>query len=192
MDCAFLGKVLERVVSIQLRSYLESNNLFPANQSAYRHHHSTETALLKVANDLLLAIDRGLEACLVLLDFSSAFDCLNHAMLFNRLETTYGISGSSLEWIKSYLCNRTQKITIRGKQSRPFSLQWGVPQGSVLGPLLFTLYTGPLCEVISSHHGIHHAIYADDTQLMLVKEQLLSASSRTAYVTSSPGHLPTT
>ena len=119
----FLDKVLERFVSIQLRSYLECNDLFPTNQSAYRHHHLTETALLKVANNLLLAADNGLEACLVLLDFSSAFDCLDHATLFERLEISYGIKGSALEWIKSYFSGRFQRVTVRGSLSQSFPLR---------------------------------------------------------------------
>ena len=87
-NLSFLGKVLEKVVARQLRDHLDEHQLFPSNQSAYRHFHSTETALLKVLNYLLLAVDKGHEAALLLLDYSAAFDTINHVILLNRLETT--------------------------------------------------------------------------------------------------------
>eukprot|EP00057_Strongylocentrotus_purpuratus_P001595 XP_001200033.2 PREDICTED: RNA-directed DNA polymerase from mobile element jockey-like [Strongylocentrotus purpuratus] len=167
----FISKVLERIVTAQLRAYLETNDLFPCMQSAYRQFHSTETALIKVYNDLLLAVDRGLEAVLVLLDFSAAFETIDHAKLMCRLRHDYGFDGKVLQWLASYLEDRHQVIVVNRVPSKAFPLPWGVPQGSVLGPLLFSLYTGPLSEVIHAHDGVMHMMYADDTQLYIVLKQ---------------------
>jgi hypothetical protein len=164
----FTFKVLERVVSSQLKSYLQENRLFADAQSAYRQYHSTETAMLRVMNDLLLALDTGHEAVLVLLDYSAAFDTINHDIFFDRLQNRYGIGGTELKWFKSYLKDRSQAVVIDKVISDTFSLPWGTPQGSVKGPLDFIMYTGPLSDVIGAHKGVQHIIYADDTQVYLV------------------------
>ena len=161
----FLGKVLERIVSSQLKVHLERSGMFPVFQSAYRNHHSTETALVKLLNDLLLAVDKGDEAVLVLLDYTAAFDTIDHSLLLQRLENEFSISGTVLEWIRSYLHSRTQRVIINDTLSASFPLICGVPQGSVVGPLLFLLYTSPLSKVIESHQGVQHVVYADDTQI---------------------------
>ena len=101
---------------------------------------------------------------LVLLDLSSAFDTINHEKLLSRLSTRYGVSGIALKWIKSYLSNRTQKVLIDGVYSDPTPLTTGVPQGSVLGPLLFTLYMAPVGDIMQKH-GLSYHFYADDTQI---------------------------
>ena len=163
----FLSKVMERIVSSQLRNYLQDSELFPAMQSAYRENHSTETALLKVYNDILLALDKGQEAILLLLDYSAAFDTISHERMIRLFRQKYGIGGTVLSWLKSYLVNRKQIIIVNGEVSEEFPLHYGVPQGSVMGPLAFALYAGPLGDVISSHRGVNHMIYADDTQLYI-------------------------
>ena len=163
----FLGKVLERIVTTQLKSHLDRLGMLPTHQSAYRNHHSTETALIKVLNDLLLAVDRGDEAVLILLDYSAAFDTINHELLLHRLEHEFLITGTVLEWIRSYLLNRSQRVLINDTSSTTFPLICGVPQGSVIGPLLFLLYTSPLSKVIAAHQCIRHAMYADDTQIYI-------------------------
>ncbi len=167
-NLSFISKVLERIVAAQLKTYMQSNNLFSDAQSAYRRYHSTETALLRVQNDLLLAIDQGQEAVLVMLDYSAAFDTIDHGVLYKRLQDKYGIGGTVLKWFVSYLDNRAQAVTIGDTISDTFPLQWGVPQGSVKGPLDFVLYTAPLSDIINLHPGIKHIIYADDTQLYLI------------------------
>ena len=113
-----------------------------------------------------LALDRGEEAVLILLDFSSAFDSISHAILFERLQNRYGIHGTVLNWCISYLEDRKQAIVINDTFSDDFSLPWGVPQGSVKGLLDFIMYTAPLSDIINAH-GVHHVIYADDTQLFV-------------------------
>ncbi|KAL9978237.1 hypothetical protein ACROYT_G015732 [Oculina patagonica] len=163
----FLSKALERIVASQIRDYLTENDLYPSLQSAYRKFHSTETALLRVQNDILRAIDNGNEVLLVLLDLSAAFDTLDHEILINRLSTQYGFTGTVLDWFRSYLNDRSQKVVIGNTESKPQPLTSGVPQGSVLGPLLFSLYFGPLQDVIKAH-GLDCMMYADDSQLYII------------------------
>lgn len=151
-------------MAAELNTYLLENNLFSSLQSAYRSHHSVETALLRVTNDFLMALDNGKEVFLVLLDYSAAFDTVNHSILLHRLKNRFGISGTVLCWLKSYLSNRTQYISVNGSNSPSTSLSHGVPQGSVLGPLLFTLYVSPIEDIIK-HHGLDAMFYADDTQI---------------------------
>src|SRR6266496_995019 len=135
--------------------YLISNHLksFPSLspfQSAYRPFHSTETALLRIQNDLLLAMDNKKVSALILLDLSSAFDTIDHHILLSRLSSYFGISGLALQLLTSYLQNRTQTVCIDSNFSLPSLLSTGIPQGSVLGPLLFSLYTTPLSHVLQN------------------------------------------
>ena len=147
----------------QFLQHLESHSLLEPFQSAYRKCHSTETALLRVVNDLLQASDTGHVSILSLIDLSAAFDTIDHGSLINRLHTTFGCSGKVLGWFTSYLTCRTQSVFV-GHESTPFALKCGVPQGSVLGPLLFTLYMQSLSNVIcKSGHSYH--FFADDSQL---------------------------
>src|SRR6218665_16988 len=163
-NLSFLSKLLERVVSVQLTEYLSSAGLLPFHQSAYWKCHSTETALLKVVTDLTEALDAGDHALLGLLDLSAAFDTVDHDVLAERLSKTYGIHWTALDWLRSYLCDRRQTILFDGVFSTVRSLCSGVPQGSVLGPLLFLLYTADLGELAASLSLSSH-FYADDSQL---------------------------
>ena len=160
----FLSKVLEKVVLDQFKEHLETNDLSEPFQSAYRAHHSTETAVLKVLNDMLVGVDSGNVVLLSLLDLSAAFDTIDHKILLQRLEKSFGISGIVLKWFESYLTNRHQSVVIKGNLSSNHILKFGVPQGSVLGPVLFTIYTQPLAKIIQSFNLSYH-MYADDTQL---------------------------
>ena len=163
-NLCFISKILEKLVLSQLSSYLTSNNLHNPLQSAYRPGHSTETALLKVVNDLLLSLDNGNVSLLALLDLSAAFNTIDHSILLHRLEHDFGVSGTALQWFSSYLTNRSQSVVVNGLLSDPSLISSGVPQGSVLGPVLFVIYTTPLSAVIQTHSVLHHS-YADDTQL---------------------------
>ena len=144
---------------------IESPNFNPL-QSAYRPSYSTETSLLLTLNNIFTASDSGRPTVLVALDLSAAFDTIEHGILLNRLSSSFGITGPAISWLHSYLTNRTQQIHLAGSSSDPQPISAGVPQGSVLGPLLFSLYVSPFGQLITSH-GIMHQQYADDTQLYL-------------------------
>ena len=165
-NLSFVSKVVEKLVAEQLISFLQSNNLMPRLQSAYRRHHSTETALLRVISDLLRAADSMQVTLLGLLDLSAAFDCVDHTILLLRLENTFGITGTALQWIKSFVSNRSQQVSYGQRLSSISQLTCGVPQGSVLGPLMFLLYTADLFDLIAACGLTAHS-YADDTQLYL-------------------------
>ena len=159
----FLSKTLERVVATQTINYLIGNHLMAKLQSAYRRFHSTETALLRVLNDILSAKQ---EVVLVMLDMSAAVDTIDHELLLQRLQHRYGICGTVLNWFRSYLSNRTQSVRIQEVDSSDKILLYGVPQGSALGPLLFSLFFALLEDVILAH-GLDAMMYADDTQLYI-------------------------
>lgn len=163
-NMAFLSKVCESCEADQLATHLESHGLLPMVQSAYRPLHYTETALFGVQDDLLLEIDRGGAVTLALLDLSAAFDTVSHSQLLHRLSSHCGVSGPLLDWFRSYLSSRAQTVRVKTTASKVFPLKCGVPQGSVLGPLLFIIYTAPL-QRIAARHRIRIHLYADDTQL---------------------------
>ena len=162
----FISKLVERAVADQIYAYLINNNYLPVHQSAYRPGHSTETALLKVKNDILMNMDKQHVTLLVLLDLSAAFDTVDHKVLLNRLRHDFGITGTVFSWFESYLTGRSQCISVDGVLSDNFKLDFGVPQGSCLGPLLFLLYSSELFKITERHLLQVHS-YADDTQLYL-------------------------
>ena len=137
-----------------------------AFQSAYRKHHSTESALLNIPNDILLNMAKGSVTALTLLDLSAAFDTIDHTILLDRLNVHYGISELALGWFKSYPSGRTHLVKVGNTLSHPAALQYGVPQGSVLGPILLSL-SNPISSIIHSHSSINHHFYADDTPLYI-------------------------
>ena len=165
-NLAFLGKLIEHVVVQQLTGHKTRNNLYAVYQSAYREGHSTETALLRIMNDILLLIDGKKCVMLVLLDLSAAFDTLEHSVLLSRLENENCVSGNVLAWMRSYLHNRTVSVITEGVQSRPTSLTVGLPQGSKVGPSEYLTYSSPIFD-IAHKHQINIHMYADDTQLYL-------------------------
>ena len=143
----FLSKILEKVVLARLMSHISFNNLSEVLQSAYKPYHSTETALLKVLTDILHFIDQKKVCLISLLDLSAAFDTIDHDILITRLNRTFGISGTALCWLTSYLKDRYQRVKVGNSFSEEAILKFGVPQGSVLGPILFTMYTPPLAII---------------------------------------------
>lgn len=165
-NLSFLSKLTERIVADRLTAHMRENNLQEPLQSAYRQYCSTETALLKVQDHILTSIDQRKGVVLLLLDLSAAFDTVDHAILLDTLEKDIGIKGQSLMWMASYLQHRQQTVIVPDGRSDSRPLSCGVPQGSVLGPLLFTIYTQPLADILR-HHGVSYHLYADDTQLYL-------------------------
>ena len=148
----FLSKVLERVVFSQIEHYLNTFNLLPRHQSAYRRYHSTETLLARVVSDLISEASNGKHTLLAMLDLSAAFDTVDHNILIQRLSLTFGITDTALQWFTSYLSERYQSVHFAGNTSPSTPVVCGVPQGSVLGPLLFLLYTSDIGSISSKHN----------------------------------------
>ena len=162
-NLSFLSKVIEKLVAKQLLAYLNGHDLLPKFQSGFRAGHSTETALTRLLSDIYAAIDSGWVTILALLDVSAAFDSVDHDILLQRLSISFGIRDRALDWIKSFVCGRTQSVVIGGKRSLWGQIHFGVPQGSVLGPLLYVLFTADIPRLISTADlGVQQ--YADDTQ----------------------------
>ena len=133
-------------------------------QSAYLSRHSTETALLKVKDDMMKHIYNQKGVFLVLLDLSAAFDTVNHNILFDRMSSEIGLTGVALDWFKSYFTNRSTTVLIDGVYSMAKEMEYGLPQGSIIGPRAFTIYTIPIARIIKKHNLSYH-FYADDKQI---------------------------
>ena len=139
---------------------------FSQYQSAYRTGHWTETAVLEVLDGIYTAADDKQISVLIGLDLSAAFDTVDHSTLIERLQSEFGVVDTALHWLRSYLGDRTQYVKMGRHRSDAVRLDVGVPQGSVLGPVLFAVYVSPVADVISQH-GVRYHQYADDTQLRL-------------------------
>lgn len=156
-----LSKVLEVIMDRQIKSFSAANKLIPEQQSGFRSGHSCTTALLHISDEIFEATDRKEHTALILLDFSKAFDTINHKLLLAML-SYYGFNDCAIVLLDNYLSKRTQQVRIGRTLSKPGDVTSGVPQGSILGPVLFNLYTSLFCTTLKycrSH------FYADDTQL---------------------------
>ena len=163
-NLSFISKVIEKVIAAQLLQHMKENNLLDKMQSAHKSAHNTDTALLHVHNDIMMAANKGKHVFLVLLDLSAAFDMVDHEILLLFLKGHVGLSGSVLRMFESYHQGCSQCISINNIRSTLSHLVFGVPQGSVLGLIIFCTYTLPLGAILQSHKMMY-PIYADDTQL---------------------------
>ena len=159
-----ISKIIERLVNSRITSHVSSSPNFNPFQSAYRKHHSTETTLLRITDSLRNICATGHAAVLVLLDLSAAFDTLDHNILIDILNRHFNISDLALSCFRSYLSQRSLFVKMDNFSSSFTSLNSGVPQGSVLGPILFSLYTSPMCSIIVQHDLLFHQ-FADDITL---------------------------
>ena len=172
----FLSKILEKAIYDQLYHHVQSNQLHSHFQSAYRKHHSCETAMLRTVTDIQEMLADKSYVALVLLDLSAAFDTVDHRLLLCRLENHFQIKGNALELIRSYLDKRTFRIVINDTIGDPTFIRYGVPQGSILGPFFYDLYTYEIEQIVQQHGMMVH-IYADDIQIYLCfKPELQSIS----------------
>lgn len=160
----FLGKLIERIVGSRLDNHMDVNNLHSSKQYGYKKNHSTEMLLAKIVDELLLSCDKKTVTLLLFLDLSAAFDTVDQEKLLHILRKEIGIQGTALKWFKSFLQGRTQKVKIGDSYSEDDTLDFGVAQGSILGPKLFNIYTRSfpktMNEIRYSAEG-----YADDQQL---------------------------
>ena len=159
-----LSKVIEKVVALRIMTHVSDQQMVECFQSAYRKNHSTETALLYVASAVKTAMEKKHGTILLLLDFSSAFDAINHTILIRRLPLRYGFVGKALDWVIYCLKERTQRVVIGDQSSSTTTVTTRVPQGTVLGTLLFSLYVQPIGDIIRAH-GLFFHQYTDDLQV---------------------------
>ena len=162
----FIVKILEKLVLSQVSSYLNTHNLNNSFQSAYCPGHSTETALLKVVNDLFLSLNKGNISVLALHDFSSAFDTIDHSILVHRLHTDFGFTDAAHQWFSSYLTDHTHYVSLCNHCSAIAPAHIAVPQGSIHSPILLTMHIKPLSTTIDKHSTTHLS-FADDLQLQM-------------------------
>ena len=155
-NLSFLSKIIEKVVARQLPDHMKKNGLLEKMQSAYKEAHTTETALLRVQTDILSTMDEKKGVFLILLDLSTAFDTVDHHLLLSFLETHVGLRGSVLNLLQMYLTDRSQCVSVNGVLSELSQLAFGIPQGSVLGPILFCIYTLPLGAILRHHQLNYH------------------------------------
>ena len=140
----FLGKVIEKVVAQQITQHMSPHALGDDLHSAYKPGNSCETALVQVTSDILLSLDEGHRVLLTMMDLSAAFNLVDHEILLLRMRNLLGFSGKVIDWFRSYLAERSRSVLISCEQSSPVNLDTGVSQGSVLGPLMYLIYTLPM------------------------------------------------
>lgn len=156
----FLSKLIEKAALFYLNKHGNEHNLLPKNQSAYRQHHSCESALLRLVNDILAAMENQEVTALIALDLSAAFDTVDHDILLGVLNRQYGICGVALDWLDSYLRPRSCRVSVNNIMSSARDLTCSVPQGSCLGPWLYLAYAGTIFDIVPPTISVYD--FADD------------------------------
>ena len=163
-----ISLIFEKFVCKQLLSFVEKHKILNECQFSFRKGHSTEHAIAEITDNLKNSTDNNLITCGVILDFSKAFDTVNHAILLQRLEE-YGVRGLPLKWFDSYLSNRKQYVSLQNAKSSEQTITCGVPQGSSLGPLLFLIYIN---DISNSSEKPSFRLFADDTNIFASSKKL--------------------
>ena len=163
-NLTFIDKLIEKIACSRLVEHMEINDIADPYQSAYRSKHGTESALIKVKNDIMFSLNSNKVVFVVLLDLSAAFDAIDHRIFIVRLSERIGVRGTALNWFRSYLEDWSTQVDIDGELSDPAISRFGLPQGSVVGPIGFTAYILPVGD-IARYHNVSYHVYADDIQL---------------------------
>ena len=169
-----MARIFEKIIYDQIYNYLNVNDLLTSCQSGFRSLHSTLTALLETSNYWCVNVDKGLLNGVIIIDLKKAFDTIDHEIILQKL-TKYGVDRDVLKWFKSYLTNRLQRCNVNNHLSSASPLNCGVPQGSIIGPLIFFIYINdlPNCLSLSSPR-----MYAADTNVTFATSDMLGLETQ--------------
>ena len=177
VTCHSSPNQLKRLPSFNFPTFFEDQNLLPTYQSAYHKHHSTETAVLNICDEILENAEHNKLTAMVCLDLSAAFDTVNHSILKSVMEHYFGLKDTALKWLSSYISNRQFSVKIGSSLLHAHTINFSVPQESILGPVLFSCYVSTLPEVIKQNSDTIILGYVDDhafTQAFTLKDTLVN------------------
>ena len=164
----FFSKILEKIMYNRILAFINKHNLLYKFQFGFRGKHGTDIALIVLVAKIMSAFNDGEMVLGVFLDLSKAFDTVDHDILLNKLDT-YGIRGTAHDWFRSYLFQRKQFVAFNGSTSNESTIKCGVPQGSILGPLLFLLYIN---DMVNASAVLFSLLFADDTNVFVTGKNL--------------------